>query len=224
MEYIIDKYVKELIDSFSFERYEFTEQDAEEFIGRIDCSVDFTWDTGATKLAILPKKSDYVIKIPFNGINTWNGYYNDFDTDYCEKEEYLYKRIEFENLRYIKFFVPIWKIGMFEDHPIYLQPKVETFMENNKKYSCTNRSLKEVRSLKINGNLKLKLLPNLWLGKCLDEFRGNLLELNRFLDFLVDTDIGYDLHNLNIGFLNGFPVILDYGGYDEIQYNNSNWM
>ena len=39
-------------------------------------------------------------------------------------------------------------------------------------------------------------------------------EINEFFDFLAASCIS-DLHHMNIGFINGAPVIIDYAGYDE---------
>lgn len=182
----------------------------------------FDFESGASKLVIIPDDRDYVIKIPFNGGYQWdwdndryffepfNGADDDGDgNDYCAAEMKLYDRAVEEG--YAEFFVAVEYAGDINGYPIYTQKRVKDFCkyisdEEQKSYSsATSRT-----SL---NSTHIGRLPYYWAAACLTVFEEDLQKFNAFIDFLRRTDIIKDLHTGNLGFLNNKPVIVDYGGW-----------
>lgn len=203
----------------------FTENEVENFIYSIDSNTvpDFTWDTGATKLVIVPFDRDYVIKIPFNADYEYTRFegMKYASNNYCEVETVIYNFAK--ELNYQDLFLPVECVyHTIEDkYPIYIQEKVDHFYintgENDKKKSYNSKALKEVD--KEFGedyfNPFFGKLPFDWLAGCLLILNYDFKKLRNFLYFLEKYDIT-DLHELNFGYtVNNTPVIIDYGGYNE---------
>lgn len=202
----LDNYI---VDGF------FTENEVENFIASIenDKTLNFTWDTGATKLVLIPYRKDYVIKIPFNATEEYE--YFTFSNDYCESEINLYN--EAVNNNYEDFFLPIeYCISIKGGYPIYIQEKATPFLalsEWQREKLCSNESFKIIKESKVKRHFRK--LPEAWLASCLDKL-GTEEELQNFLEFLDNFNILSDLHYGNIGYYhNGSPVIFDYGGFFE---------
>lgn len=188
----------------------FTENEVESFVAKIPNKIlDFTWDTGATKLVLIPFKRDYVIKIPFNASDEYE--YFDYTDDYCDREIRIYQEAVENNFE--KFFLPIEECFTINGYPIYVQEKATPYREleeNKKKTLYSNKSFSTVKSKMIYESR----LPLCWTASCLDILQSELY-LKEFLRFLEDNDIMNDLHYGNIGYRFNRPVIFDYGGYYE---------
>ena len=215
---IIENDIKEILDNLHFPMHPFTTEDIDELIGNLDIPIDFTWENGVSKLAIIPTHASNVIKIPFDGTLTYedssfitfkNGGGED-EWDYCAKEMEIYYEIAYEFPEYLNFFVPLDRICFIEDHPIYIQPKVECGWS---KSNCSARSLQVIQTSE--DILTKTRIPETWLAKCLDYYKGNVFKLRQFLNFLASKELDYDLHSNNVGYLNNRPVILDYAGFEE---------
>lgn len=233
---IVKKYMKNFC--FNWDNG-FTEDDVEDFIWNIDRKnvPSFNYETGASKLVIIPDETNFVIKIPFTGAYAEAGeYYDDEEgewvtsendkhyedfycasddsgCDYCAAECNIYneaKKNGFEQL-----LLKIEKVGEYNGTPVYIQPKAKSYVYtgNTEKYS-SNKSkeiVKEERNKVKNGyGISIHSFPTNWAASCLD-ILGSLDELNRFFKFLNENS--GDLHNNNIGYYNDKPCIIDYAGF-----------
>lgn len=212
----INEYVSELNNLKHF-----TEEDVDTFVTAIELqtkALDFDFETGATKCVIIPNESNYVIKIPFDGQMGWN---EDGEEEFC-----LYNNAGSGGWNYIDLEIEyydetIWGSG-FEDFflvpklvntnitnwPVYVQERAESYLEVEKSY-CSHDSIETVQT-KSKMNLRTNL-PTDWLATCLENLDGDIEKLDEFITFL--GDFFTDLHNGNIGYLNGHAVIFDYAGY-----------
>lgn len=221
----VKKFTEEL------ENYEFfTEEDVDDFISRLNKKdlPDFDWETGATKLILIPfEKEDYVIKIPFTGYYTDLGDYFPFENaecddgdNYCEAEINLYK--EAVEKGFEKMFLKIEHVLTIGGHPVYVQPYCEMYMFDNsvqKSYS-SNQSKEMVKKMK-QSNTTPSIFQRLsleWIASCIDVL-GSLKRLYDFIDWLDWFACGADLHYGNVGYCNGHAIIVDYGGYRENDYD-----
>lgn len=203
----------------------FTDNDAEDYVYSLDRNKvpDFDYEYGATKLVIIPKNKDYVIKIPFNGgyscgeYTSFNGANDEaWGDNYCEAEVEIYqlaKEAGFE-----KMFLPLTYV-LTSCVDIYIQPKCECYIKNDVKQDSYSSKESKERILEDKKQGKRYLFGEFsdsWTASCLDVL-GSIEELKRFEKFLEDNGIFYDLHSGNIGYYEGHAVILDYGGYNEYQ-------
>ena len=206
----------------------FTENEVYPFINSIDRSIvpNFCWETGATKLVIIPIDTDYVIKIPFNANVdyfefTGTLYSKDNKDNYCEEEIEIYNLAKTHH--YQDFFLPIEHVYSTEldNYPIYIQEKAISFIDTNEadrenSYDMIKQiEIKNIRSApRFNQEAGLIYsLPVDWLASCLT-ILNDINKLINFLMFLIDYDIT-DLHRMNIGYIDNMPIIIDYGGFNE---------
>ena len=214
--------VNEIMDLVSelglYDGVNFSEDVCDEFVGQIERD-DFSYNTGISKLVLKPEGRDYVIKIPFST------FYEEEDGEYysfscygdrkwnaCEYEEELYnlaRGYDFE-----RFFLPVVFVGVVNDYPIYIQAKADIIYEDRDKYQKYHSSIDTKKILKEKHiGLMSKLVEN-WFDAVRmlceeDEFIG-------FLNFLqVNNNMIEDLHEANVGFYNGMPVIVDYAGFNR---------
>lgn len=189
----------------------------EELAYRTKEEIDFSWDTGASKCVIIPTDEDYVIKIPFDG--DWSYYpernFCSFVSgggegwDYCKLEQEMYEDIIISN-PFSDFFLPNISIEN-NKWPIYIQKKAIVFSETMEDPYDSVESVYKVRTE--SKSRPYINLPDEWLAVCLENLNNDIEKLDEFLDFLLDNFS--DLHQGNIGYLDGHAIILDYGGYDE---------
>ena len=236
MKYDIEE-IKRFVENFSLnEDGAFTEEDVDNFISSIDVNKvpDFDFDSGATKLVIIPEDRDYVIKIPFNGYymeddyeeegEEYNKYFWEFEgaegkdhSNYCEAERFLYEKAKKEGFE--GMFLPIELLHIIDDYPIYIQQKA---IPNSELSSATttffsskeSKNIIEGKKVKENCENCLYKFPLNWLASSM-EVLGSYNKLYNFGMFLQSTGISGDLHNANIGYCNESAVIIDYGGYHD---------
>lgn len=214
--------VKKFTENFGLNEDDgLTEDDVDFLIAEIDCSKvpSFDWDNGATKLVIMPENRDYVIKVPFNGAYdngnffSFEGAESEYCDNYCEAENRLYQQALTEGFE--EMFLPNEYIWTVDSIPIYVQQKVEVLDKEDseqEKYS-SKKSKEKIMEARKEGERFLNL-PTSWVASCLD-ILGSMEEVRRFLKFLRETEISFDLHCSNVGYYNGHAIILDYGGYFE---------
>lgn len=107
--------------------------------------------SGATKIVLVPDNLSYVIKIPYYGEETWEGYVYPFnggiegkDMDYCAEEAEIYA--DAETFGCAQFFVPMVYLTMVGDIPIYIQTKINAIRtmrpsnENAYRYASIHNS------------------------------------------------------------------------------------
>ena len=198
----------------------FTEDDVDWFICEISQEApNFNWETGATKLVIIPDEFDYVIKIPFNG--EWRcgeivpfyasqGYDSD---DYCSAELEYY--LEAKEHGFEDMFLPIEQVMEIDGIPIYVQAKATILDDEGEKVEYSSKDSRDkILDAYRKGERFFSKLPLSWTASCLDVL-GDISKVREFMDFLYNTEISRDLHRRNVGYYNKKAVIIDYGGYFE---------
>lgn len=200
----------------------FTDEDIDTFIGAIDWKKTgvFDYEFGATKLVIIPANYDFVIKIPFNG--GWSSYSCEYEyfkcENYCEEEIDIYYNAKDNGFE--QFFFPLKEIE-YKNNIVYIQEKVDNVYCDEETKAYSNYDSKQIildsRSKHSGRELSYALdkLPLDWEATCLDTLNGDILAFEDFIRFLSEYGIINDLHEGNIGYKNGHPVIFDYGGYYE---------
>ena len=138
----------------------------------------------------------------FYGANAENGW------DYCEAEINYYQDALDANVE--DFFAKTWLIGYVNGYPIYAQHRAEMFegTSSTKKYSKE----KTDAVMKYCDDMDLWCFNEYWLSDFKDFFGEDAIE--KLLSFLVSKSIE-DLHDGNLGYVNGVPVIVDYAGYSN---------
>lgn len=218
MDYNIN-YIQNIVQDLGlYEDINISENEIDEYIGKICDKYDFSYNTGISKLVIKPKDTDYVIKIPFStyydeetdsfyafhcyGCRGWNA---------CEFEEELYNKAY--NARFEQFFLPIELACVCNNYPVYVQPKVDIINEKRDSFYYLKPTIKTSKILDDNYIDTMSKLVEGWF----DIINKELGE-ERFLDFLHflnKYDISSDLHEGNIGMYHGKPVIIDYAGFER---------
>lgn len=185
-----------------------------------------SYDAGATKLVLTPPEEDFVIKIPFTGTEIdeeENFLYYPFEGanepegwDYCEAELICFNDALSEGVE--NYFLPIEFIGFVQGHPIYIQKKAKTL--NDTKIYCMEELAKDSKEYKnaqsireLCGELNVYCFNAIWLFDFVSYFGKEALKL---LDTFLEDYCISDLHSQNIGYtLDGVPVIIDYGDYND---------
>lgn len=184
------------------------------------------YDSGATKLVIIPPLESFVIKIPFCGMEN-ECYDNEEEIsednlpmlpfecatepnhwDYCKAEVLKWQKAEEAGLGHLLAKTEL--IGYVHGHPIYTQEKLEIFSESREYSSYSN----EVRQKTIDkcNELDVACFNSAWLSDFLNYFSEQTLKL--LCDWLHNNWI-FDLHDGNIGYVpaTGQPIIVDYGDF-----------
>ena len=205
----------------------FTDRDTEDFISSIPFTniknLGFNWEVGATKLVIIPTYKPYVVKIPLTGDYVFEEYFpfengtSNGSFNYIEGENNVYDWARLEG--FSKMFLPNYYINSFEGIPVYVQPKCEIYIWQDKeqmKYASVDskRKIKQEQVFHQKRYSSLLKLPEEWVASCLDAL-GTMEKVYDFIKFLNYFPVGADLHNGNIGYYKGQAIILDYGGYRE---------
>lgn len=206
----------------NYDKEAFTEEECEWLAEEVMTNnSSFSWDyeVGATKLVLIAEELDYVIKIPFNGANNWAVGFQDFYGlpegvyDYCQYEQELYDKAFFAGVR--EMFLPLIFVDRIKTIPVYIQEKVSCFYAPRTYSKNSEEYLKE--KLKRNEGYLSHKIPFNWIAQVMD-FLGSVEKFENFMNFIKKEHIDLDLHVNNVGFINGRPIILDYGGYfEEVQ-------
>lgn len=175
--------------------------------------IDLEFHCGATKCVIMLNGTEigneYVAKIPIRGLSS----------DYCDAEVNTYDLLccenDFEN--YIDLFCECWRGGCVGDIPFYVMERADVDSERFEELSFKSWSKSchdddEWDEEEINDNFSF-LDHDEYLLYALMELLGDE-DGGKFFDLLQLYDIR-DLHDQNIGFINGQMKIIDYSGYWE---------
>lgn len=173
-------------------------------------------DNGVTKLVLMPKECDFVIKIPFLGGGDWDekskkyirfsGAAEPEGWNYCKVENILYSKAKTEEVE--EYFLETRCIGFVKGYPIYAQELASTFSELRPKKDFNKT---EIRDFCRRNNTRCFNVT--WI-KDFISFYGEeaWLKLSNFIDCYGVCD----LHSANIGYNTmGAPVIMDYAGYSD---------
>ena len=160
---------------------------------------------GASRAAVIDRANRIVFKIPFKGYeeeslfegaeythvgNSWN---------YCETEKTIYKEAKKYGVE--DFFLPVQTIENI-NYPFYAQKLVEVLASNENYLSSSGYD---------EGSSDFDI-PNYFLDKMNDYYGED--SVDDFIRFGFDIGLN-DVHDENIGYINGRPVIFDYAGFDS---------
>lgn len=157
---------------------------------------------GETKAVLIYRDWDFVIKIPR---------YCRYDTDYCELEVNKYQSAKDFGVEKIlletRYFATAGTIDL------YIQPRFSCSHADFNGYNKLNKKLHHLQKRPIVRRINETMYDytdETWIARALQLYGKKF-----FLQFEKWTNqerVG-DLHNNNIGWLKGRPIILDYSGY-----------
>ena len=236
------KDITQYFENFSPYEGHFTEDDVDDFISSINGSPYFDYDSGATKLVIIPKNTQYVIKIPFTGQyiyeedyydeeleewvepENWSKYFDfigalsENGNNYIEAEVKYYEAAVEEGWE--ELFLPVEYVYDWEGIPVYIQQKADLVCierEQDQDKYASNESKSKCLSIRNSNHTNwwgLDKFPISWVASLMDKL-GSFEQVKDFVSFLEREGIYSDLHCANIGYANGHAVIVDYGGYQD---------
>lgn len=139
-------------------------------------------------------------------------YEKENDWDYCETETQYYEVAQADNVE--EFFAKTWLLGKVCGWPIYAQAKAVIFNSRecwtsraNKTYSDelrkSARTVREGMYFEANSE---------WIMDCIEYYGEE--RTAQFISFCDNWCID-DLHDANIGYVNGAPCIIDYSCYNS---------
>lgn len=203
-------------DLFSFDC--FTEADTEPISDYlIDSNLPFFMDSGSTKCVIIANDGTFVLKIPFTGYYDDDGDYVPYmsatapmspEWDYCAQESYYYYEAVYWDLQ--NYFAEEYIIGTINDYPIYCQQYASCTNDNK----LTLKQEKRARDYKTSSieRSEFCIKDSKWTAHFLECYGEE--EYDKLIKFIRHYNIN-DLHCSNIGYINNFPVLIDYSGYNE---------
>lgn len=210
--------IRELIksifkDTFLEEDAMFVEEDIPQLLDEMNIPFSYTYASGASKFVLIPESLDFVIKVPFTGMLTMSGYYEQYKYaegyypwDYCGSEESRY--IQAVEDGYGKFFAKTEQIIEKDGFPIYIQEKCIPLTLS---FSRKHYSKEEKRKTWELTNFSYIDID--WLTECRTLYGDEVIkDFVDYLDFNLWND---DLRMENIGYLNGKPVLIDYSSFGE---------
>lgn len=152
--------------------------------GKISC--------GSFRITFIPNDADFVIKVG----------YNTRGEKMCEHEAYYWEAAVENGME--KFFAPMYSSFQINDIKFYLFAKIPevAVIANNPKSHPSYRSKEELEKI-VKG-----CRP--WMNPIYHYYK-NLEDIVRMATFCGVHGIN-DLHEWNFGFVDGFPVVIDYAG------------
>ena len=186
---------------------------------------NFILASGVSKVAIIPKEKNYVIKIPYygkyrknNGIKCFDSYFSSISksSDYCKSEEIIYNKAKANGLD--TFFAEIEQIGKIKSIPIYVQRKAVIFEdvyypEDDEEENLNEHEVSIFKTIttKYSDLVEDEYLPISWMKDFI--FSYGELAFDKLYNFLSDNNI-QDLHSENIGYICERPVLVDFSGFE----------
>ena len=184
-------------------------------------SLSYEW--GCTKLVLMPRNCNFVVKIPFYGdmlekkngtyIQQFSGAKEPEGWNYCEAESILYTHAEEKEVE--KYFLETYCIGFVHEYPIYVQELAVVLNEAKPCYrELSDEEIARIEKVREFCRKKnTKRFDITWIADFIDYYGEEAwIKLDKFLhDFYIT-----DLHSENIGYNSaGAPVIMDYAGYSS---------
>ena len=186
---------------------------------------NFILASGVSKVAIIPKEKNYVIKIPYygvyrksNGIKCFDPYFSSISksSDYCKSEEIIYNKAKANGLD--TFFAEIEQIGKIKSTPIYVQRKAVIFEdvyypEDDEEENLNEHEISIFKTIttKYSDLVEDEYLPISWMKDFICSYGE--LAFDKLYNFLSDNNI-QDLHSENIGYICEKPVLVDFSGFE----------
>lgn len=192
------------------------------FICSLEGDENFQVRMGITKLVIIPRGKDYVIKIPFTGFYSCEYDEDGLETNFkpvgeatinvCGIEDNFYEAASDELQQIL---VPNHFIMNIDGLSIYIQERCSISFENSK-YAFDVDYVKTISPVK---NKIIEHIMNDNFGK---SFVGKLAEtlgIAKAAQVIHESDIISDLHRGNYGFAkDGHCMIFDYAGFENNYY------
>ena len=229
----MDKDLQEILDAL--QECDFYCLNSENYYDNVICyfkhkyKKSFSYDAGASKLALIFKNFDYVIKIPFSGSMGYNSsndssnsefdeYYDscedfcnagryDNGWNYCQAEADVYENAKDFGIE--DCFAKTEKIAEINSYPIYKQEYVKVYDYGAS--SCHTPQDKE-KVISLCKEQCFWACDENWLADVLAYFGEKIF--NKLIEFIQYMEIN-DLHNGNIGYINLKPVLMDYSGWND---------
>ena len=186
---------------------------------------NFILASGVSKVAIIPKEKNYVIKIPYygkyrksNGIKCFDPYFSSISksSDYCKSEEIIYNKAKANGLD--TFFAEIEQIGKIKSIPIYVQRKAVIFEdvyypEDDEEENLNEHEISIFKTIttKYSDLVEDEYLPLSWMKDFICSYGE--LAFDKLYNFLSDNNI-QDLHSENIGYISERPILVDFSGFE----------
>ena len=186
---------------------------------------NFILASGVSKVAIIPKEKNYVIKIPYygkyrksNGIKCFDPYFSSISksSDYCKSEEIIYNKAKANGLD--TFFAEIEQIGKIKSIPIYVQRKAVIFEdvyypEDDEEENLNEHEISIFKTIttKYSDLVEDEYLALSWMKDFICSYGE--LAFDKLYNFLSDNNI-QDLHSENIGYICEKPVLVDFSGFE----------
>ena len=195
---------------------------------------NFEIKTGSTKVVLIPINinTNYVYKIPVLGMFDVHFINDDYDEKIDEGYEY-FSRFDPEGHNdfcaiEVDRCYDICKVGygnliakeyyygkISNDIPIYIQEKAliyyDAFDGDALRTEEEIASVKNVTSSFFNFDEYFNCIPDKWIADLISAI--GIEETIEFFDFLIDASYNNDLHEANIGYIKGKPVLVDYSGF-----------
>lgn len=128
--------------------------------------------------------------------------------DYCERECEIYRQAREKGLE--QYFAKEWCVGCAQGHPIYVQERAKIYCDKEEYKRYTREQLNS--TMDTCEKLDITCFNSVWISDFIESYgEAELLRLDSFLAEFHITD----LHDGNIGYIDGFPVLVDYSNYNE---------
>jgi hypothetical protein len=192
----------------------------DEEIVDIDRTDTFYVTGGYTKLVIIPKYENYVIKIPYTGSYDINAdtdeiyLEREFDIDICDEENAIYDNSSEELQQFMAYntFAGLYN-GCIR---VYTQPKI------NITSSDAEDNFKSITSAREKIIMRFEYTYNFYYDWNIINYFIETFGINKAKEILRELDFIDDLHSNNLGYTNsGHLYLIDFGGY-ESSYFTSN--
>jgi hypothetical protein len=192
----------------------------DEEIVDVDRTNTFYVTGGYTKLVIIPKYENYVIKIPYTGSYDINAdtdeiyLEREFDIDICDEENAIYDNSSEELQQFMAYntFAGLYN-GCIR---VYTQPKI------NITSSDAEDNFKSITSAREKIIMRFEYTYNFYYDWNIINYFIETFGINKAKEILRELDCIDDLHSNNLGYTNsGHLYLIDFGGY-ESSYFTSN--
>jgi hypothetical protein len=192
----------------------------DEEIVDVDRTDTFYVTGGYTKLVIIPKYENYVIKIPYTGSYDINAdtdeiyLEREFDIDICDEENAIYDNSSEELQQFMAYntFAGLYN-GCIR---VYTQPKI------NITSSEAEDNFKSITSAREKIIMRFEYTYNFYYDWNIINYFIETFGINKAKEILRELDCIDDLHSNNLGYTNsGHLYLIDFGGY-ESSYFTSN--
>lgn len=210
----------------------------------VDRGLEFDFDTGASKGVLVFDKENFVIKVPFQActydesnfcadLEAWdrgslsyepfiqdylnyfseaNNFFLETSTnwDYCELECAVFQAAQREGLD--PYFAKEVLLGEVNGYPVYMQQYVVPYAEASSSRPIKFSDQKRESAKQFCATFNQHCFNPEWISDFIDIYGED--EFKRLCAFLKKLNI-IDLHRGNVGYLNGYPILLDYSNFNE---------